>query len=209
MFLVCPGCGEWSNQRPVVDSTIVCECGWKQPIALHPLLLVTGASGTGKTTIALQLAGRLPEAVVLDQDILWMPEMDTPEDNWKRFGTLWLRVAANIAQSGRPVMLLGSAVPGQYERLPERRLIGPIHTLALVCEEDELVRRLADRPSWRDSCEASFITAMLQFNQSLRRLALESPDSVTLLDTTCESAVTSVSRVSQWAIEILKAQPPI
>jgi hypothetical protein len=73
----------------------------------------TGASGAGKTTLALQLIGPFTEAIVLDHDVLWMPEMDTPDDGWRRFGSLWLRLAADIAQSGRPVLLFGSADPDQ------------------------------------------------------------------------------------------------
>lgn len=72
MFLVCPGCSEWSIERLVADSMVVCDCGYRHPIALRPLLLVTGASRAGKTTIALRLAGTFTDAVVLDQDILWM-----------------------------------------------------------------------------------------------------------------------------------------
>ncbi len=72
MFLACPSCGEWSIERLVADSMMVCDCGYRHPIAFRPLLLVTGASGTGKTTIALRLAGTFTDAVVHDQDILWM-----------------------------------------------------------------------------------------------------------------------------------------
>jgi hypothetical protein len=205
MFLVCPGCGQWSNQRPVIESSVVCQCGWKQAIARLPLLLVTGASGTGKSTLALRLAGHFTDAVVLDSDILWMPEMDTPEDNWRRFGSLWLRLVANIGQSGRPVMLFGSVDPNQYETLPERPYIARIHTLVLVCEDEELVRRLRCRPSWRDSARAAFIESMLQFNEYLRRLAIEWPDSVSLLDTTCEASEVSANRLTAWAGELLGA----
>jgi energy-coupling factor transporter ATP-binding protein EcfA2 len=204
VFLICPGCGEWSNLRPVVESTIVCECGYRQPITLRPLLLVTGASGTGKSTIALQLIRLFTEAVVLDQDILWMPEMDTPEDNWARFGSLWLRVVANIAQSGRPVLLFGSADPDRYEALPERRYVGPIRTLALVCNDEELTLRLRTRPAWRNSAGEGFVSSMLHFNESLRSLAGLRRERVTLLDTSRDRVEASAAQVVKWAAPILE-----
>jgi len=183
---------------------VLCGCGSRHPIALHPLLLVTGASGTGKTTIGLQLAGAFREAVVLDQDILWMPEMDTPEDNSRRFHSLWLRLAVNIGQSGRPLLLVGSTDPDQYERLPERRYISSIHTLALVCEDKELRHRLTSRPEWRGSGGNRFVGSMLEFNRSLRALAQGQADRVTLLDTTHDPPNISAARVATWARKILE-----
>ena len=183
---------------------IVCDCGYRHPIALRPLLLVSGASGTGKTTIALRLAGTFTDAVVLDQNILWMPEMDTPEDNWRRFRSLWLRVAVNIAQNGHPLLLFGSADPDQYERLPERRYVGSIHTLALVCDDDELRRRLTARPAWRGSGTAEFIDSMLQFNRSLRALAGRRPEDIALLDTSRDAPDVSAAHVATWARTLLE-----
>ena len=204
MFLDCPGCGEWSTDRPVEDSLVVCRCGYRHPVALRPLLLVTGASGTGKTTIALQLTGTFTEAVVLDQDLLWIPEMDAPQDDWRRFRNLWLRLAVNIGQSGRPLLLFGSADPDQYERLPERRYVSSIHTLALVCDDEELRRRLTVRPEWRKSGSEEFVGSMVRFNRSLRALAERRPEEVTLLDTTQDPPHGSAARVVTWARRLLE-----
>lgn len=183
---------------------VLCACGQRHPIVLRPLLLVTGASGTGKTTIVLQLAGAFTEAVVLDQDLLWMPEMDTPEHNWRRFRSLWLRLAVNIGQSGRPLLLFGSTDPGQYECLPERHCISSIHTLTLVCEDEELRYRLTLRPEWRRSSGNEFVDSMLHFNRSLRALAQRQPDRVTLLDTTHDPPNISAAHLATWARKILE-----
>jgi hypothetical protein len=128
-----------------------------------------------------------------------MPEMDTPQDDWRGFRSLWLRMAANIHQSGRPVLLFGSCDPAQYETVPERRYVGEIHTLALVCEETELRKRLIVRPTWRGSGEDQFIDSMLVFDRVLRALAMRDPERVTLLDTTHGGPEESVRQVADWA----------
>src|SRR5262249_10108352 len=49
------------------------ECGHRHPFLQLPLLLVSGASGAGKSTICHALLGALPEVVLLDSDILCKP----------------------------------------------------------------------------------------------------------------------------------------
>lgn len=47
-------------------------CGAATPFELlPPLLFLTGASGAGKTTLYRALVGNVPEALLIDADILW------------------------------------------------------------------------------------------------------------------------------------------
>ncbi|TMB93209.1 MAG: nucleoside kinase, partial [Chloroflexi bacterium] len=68
---------------------------------MRELFVLTGASGTGKSTIGDELLGQIEDPVVLETDILWAPEMNTPQDGYARFRSTWMRLAVNIAQSGR------------------------------------------------------------------------------------------------------------
>ena len=126
--------------------------------------------GSGKTTLADQLLGELTDPVVLDADILWGPEMDTPSDGYARLRSTWMRVAANIAQSGRSTLLVGAGVPEQFEVRPERRYVGDIHWLALVPADEVLEERLRTRPTWR-GVNHEVVTKMLAFNDHLRARA--------------------------------------
>jgi len=200
---ICPGCGEWSEDRLVVEAEVVCNCGHRRAITRLPLLLVCGASGTGKSTLCQHLAGTLHQVVVLDHDIIWMPEMDTPDDGWRRFKRLWLQTAFHIGQNGRPVMLFGAADPEGYASLPESRYLARIDTLALVCEDDVLRERLLARPDWRRSGGDGFIAAMIDVTHALRRLADRQPDRITLLDTTHDTVEQSAEKVASWAASIL------
>ncbi len=76
-----------------------------------PLFYLTGASGSGKTTIVAPLRRQLPERVVLEHDVLLREEIDWTRDDWHAFRSTWLRLAMEIGQSGRAVVLCGTTWP--------------------------------------------------------------------------------------------------
>ena len=152
MFDVCPGCGEYTEDKAIsADGRFaVCQlCAHEHPFLRLPLLIITGASGTGKSTVALALIAQQTQFVCLDSDILWRDEFANPTNDFRDYRNLWLRMAKNISQNGRPVALFGSATPGQFEACAQSRYFDGIHYLALVCEQNVLIDRLKARPSWR------------------------------------------------------------
>lgn len=172
-----------------------------------PLFVVTGASGSGKTTAALKLARQMKSVVVLDQDILWNDTFNTPEDNYKAFRNTWLRMAKNINQGGRPVVLFGSAIPEQFESLNERRYFEKIHYLALYCEESELESRLKARPHWRKSSSEENLKSMVEFNNWLKANADKTTPKMNLLDTTKIDILDTVEGIQKWVSEKVGTQP--
>jgi hypothetical protein len=207
VFNVCPGCGLYREDKHVdVDKQVaVCpECGHEHKFSQLPLLVITGASGTGKSTVMLRMAqGAAPDFVCLDSDILWCDAFNKPDDDYIQYRNTWLRVVKNIAQSGRPVALFGSSTPGQFEQCVERRYIGPIHYLALTCEDDELERRLKARPGWRKSGDHDVVTRMKQFNRWLRENAAST--GMTVLDTTGVEIDHTVNATIRWMRDLVGA----
>lgn len=200
VFTVCPACGVYSVDRdidPIGPFAACGACGHRHPFLRLPLFVLTGASGTGKTAVCLQLASRLPECVVLETDILWGPAFDRPETNWREFREAWLRLAKNIGQSGRPVVLGGTALPDQFESSLERRYFSEIHYLALLCSDNVLTARLNARPEWR-SCTPEFIEQMLTFNRWLGENADRTVPPLVLLDTSGGSVDETVGSVAAW-----------
>ncbi len=114
------------------------------------------------------------------------------------FRNTWLRVAKNIGQAGRPVVLVGSALPEQFENCPERRYVARIHYLALVCDEGALIQRLRARPVWRGSGTADFIDDMLRFNRYLTSHADTSTPPMSVLDTTNSTIEESTAATIEW-----------
>jgi hypothetical protein len=200
MFNVCPGCGQYSVEKDI-DPTgpfAVCRvCGHHQPFLRQPLFILTGASGAGKTATCLRLPGLLPECVALETDILWGPAFDRPDTNWREFREAWLRLAKNIGQSGRPVVLGGTALPDQFESCLERRYFSELHYLALVCDGDILAERLRARPDWRAN-NPEFIDRMVTFNQWLVDNARGTTPPMDLLDTGNVSADETTQSVVSW-----------
>ena len=201
MFNVCPGCGEYSDAKAIDPDGpyAICPfCGHRHRFVRLPLFVVTGASGAGKTTLCLALAPIMSECIVLESDILWGPEFDTPDDQYRRYRNLWLRLAKNINQAGRPVVLCGTVVPDQFEPCPERRYLAEIHYLALVSDDETLVHRLRSRPRWRQSSHDEFIERMSRFNQWLKDNADKTNPAMTLLDTSRLTIEESVEHITGW-----------
>jgi hypothetical protein len=201
MFNVCTACGV-SHVEPEFDgsSRLVCpSCGDRRPFHRLPLLLVGGPAGAGKSSVGASLLGELTEAVVLEGDLLWRREFDTPGDGYNDYFRLWLRLAAHISQSGRPVALFGAgfAVPHSVEPLPERRLFSAVHYLGLVCDDGVLTARLRARPSWRNTTD-ELIGEHVKFNHWLKGRAAEAEPPVTLIDTTSAAVGETAALVADW-----------
>jgi ABC-type glutathione transport system ATPase component len=165
-----------------------------------PLLVVGGASGAGKSKVCQELVGTLPDVVLLDGDILWREAFNTPEDNYRDFFETWLRVAKNISQAGRPVVLFnaGMAVPENVESCVERRYFSTVHYLALTCTDEALAERLRRRPAWQESSSPTFIEGQIQFNRWFKTEAGTLTPPVELLDTTTATVAETAAQVAAW-----------
>jgi hypothetical protein len=69
------------------------RCGTHEPVPDFPLFVVTGASGTGKTTITEPLRRALPGCDVFDTDII----LQVAALGWDTWRNTWLRLAHAIA----------------------------------------------------------------------------------------------------------------
>ena len=204
MFNVCTACG-LSHVEPELDGSgyLVCSsCGDRRPFRRLPLLMVGGPAGAGKSSVGALLLGELTEAVVIESDLLWRREFNTPEDGYNEYFRLWLRLAAHISQSGKPVVLFGAgfAVPHNSQTLPERRLFSEIHYLGLVCDDEVLTARLRARPSWRNTTD-ELIDEHVKFNHWLKEHAATTEPTVTLVDTTRAAVPVTAALVARWIRE--------
>jgi DNA-directed RNA polymerase subunit RPC12/RpoP len=201
MFNVCTACGT-SHVEPEFDESglIVCpSCGDRRPFRRLPLLLVGGPAGAGKSAVGASLLGEVTKAVLIESDLLWRREFNTPADGYHDYFRLWLRLAAHVSQSGRPVVIFGAgfAVPRSVEGLPERRLFKAVHYLGLVCDDGVLAERLRARPKWRNTTP-ELIADHVKFNRWLKEHAATTEPPVTLLDTTSDNLAETGAKAAAW-----------
>ncbi len=173
------------------------RCGGRQRIPALPLFLVTGASGSGKTTIIGQLRSRLPECDVFEIDAT----LQVAALGWEVWRNTWLRVVHEVALNGRVSVLCGSLQPDQLKDLPARRLIGPVHCCVLDCPDAVRARRLLARPAWRSTSTDTAIANHQRYAAWLR--ANVDPCFDTSLLTPGEVA----SQVATWVRRQLQAPP--
>jgi hypothetical protein len=140
------------------------RCGAEQQIPALPLFVITGASGTGKTTVAEPLRCRLPNCDVFDVDAI----LQVAALGWEVWRSTWLRLVHAVALNGRASVLCGSLLPDQLEALPARKLIGPIHFCTLDCPDAVLASRLRGRPSWRGASAETVVAEHQRFAAWLR-----------------------------------------
>ncbi len=171
-----------------------------QPTRRQPLFLVTGASCVGKSSMCEILFQKEQDYVVMESDLLWEERFNTPQDNYRAYRGLWMRVCASIAQIGKPVVLCGCAVPEQFEGLPERALFTSTHYLALVCGREQLLQRAARR----GVTEPGLLEGSLAFNEWLKRNAAATAPPLTLLDTSSLSPEEAAGRAEAWIYSRLR-----
>ncbi|WP_204456070.1 AAA family ATPase [Actinokineospora baliensis] len=204
--MICAACGEWADAPRVDGDVLVCGfCGHREPFTRLPMFALTGPSGTGKSTVCRGLGALLGgQAVVLEQDVLWIGALRDPEDDFGAFRQTWLRMAAMVNQNGRPTVLCGTVAPPQLEHRPERALFSEIHYLALVADDDVLASRLRARPAWRGWDDEQRIADMLAFNTWMKTTVTDPP--MRLLDTTDATVEETTKAAAEWVLGHLKPQ---
>lgn len=130
MMNVCLHCGEYRADKRIDPDgpNAVCPlCGHRHPFRQLPLLVVSGASGAGKSAVLRRLVGRIDRAVLLDADMLWRSEFDQPEEGYRGFLDLAASVQEHLTvgqtgralwggsgRAGQPRGVRRAAVPGRY-----------------------------------------------------------------------------------------------
>ena len=206
MFNVCPKCGSYHADKiiEINGPYAVCpDCDYHHKFKQEPLFIVTGASGSGKSSVCVELAKSLSEVIFMESDILWRNEFSNAESDYREYREMWLRVCKNISQCGKPVVLCGSAVPSQFEHCIERRYFTNLYYLALVCDDNVLSKRLKNRPSSRNCSSDEYINEHIKFNNWFKENTVKSIPKIDLIDTSYDKTSDSAKKVSKWISERL------
>ena len=202
MFDLCPSCGEVRFDVTVdsIASEVICPaCGHREPFHPEPLLVVSGAGGAGKSSVLRELRGTREDVVLLDSDVLWREEF---WDELEWYFRTWLLVCRDVAQSRHPPVLFGAGfgVPENLEAHPQHEFFSAIHYCVLVCDDDELERRLRARPADRNpdrvDVEQYTVEEQVEYNRWLKDAA--DREEFTALDTTDATVEETAAAVDRW-----------
>ena len=144
-----------------------------------PLFIITGASGVGKSSTCELLFQKETEYIVMESDLLWHDVYNTPEDNYRKYRELWLRLCANISQIGKPVILCGCVTPEQFNVCKEKELFTEIHYIAIICDSEMLESRMRNGRKINDE---NWIKSSVGFNQWIMNNAIK--QNLHIIDTT-------------------------
>ena len=145
MIGICTKCGNHQWDKEVKGDEIHCpKCGNSWKFIKLPLFILTGCSGIGKTTTAMEIIRRKAEFTVLDGDMFYniMPH-ETEEDYYdqvEQIGSL----SKNLMQTGLPVLWTMAGNLDKLSKTYNSRFFREIYYLALVCEEELLRARMRD-----------------------------------------------------------------
>jgi hypothetical protein len=183
---------------PFEGSALCPDCGRiDSAAAIEPLFIVTGASGSGKTSVFAPLARRLVgRCITFDVD--WLLDAagqlshasSVEEIDSSAFRSAWLLVAHGVAQCGMPTVLLGPLIPEHLEGLSARKWVGEIHFLLLDCPDEIRRKHLVARPPWR----SRDIEAQTSFGRWLRA------NIDARIDTTNGTPEDSADAAAQWVL---------
>jgi broad-specificity NMP kinase len=194
---ICENCGRYSADKIIseTENTMTCKfCGYTQSIKRLPLFIITGASGVGKSATSRLMFKTKSNVIVMESDILWNNAFNNPENDYREYRELWLRMCKNISQGGKPVVLCGCSVPDHFENCIERRYFSNIYYLAIVCDDNILKKRLEKR---RISDE-QYINNSISFNKWLKENAELTEPSMALLDTSNLTVEEAANEASTW-----------
>lgn len=116
-----------------------------------PLFIVTGASGVGKSTVATELRGMLPNFDVFETDFFPQSTNSLLDLHGKR--AILLRFAYKVAQSGRGTIICGTMMPWDVEKCDDYNNFSEICYINLHCDDEtrnERLRNRSDKATWTD-----------------------------------------------------------
>ncbi len=122
----------------------------------HPVFIVTGTSGAGKTTVIPYLRKKLKGYVVYDGDSVQGNDYNTIKCNW-------LRIAKSNIESNIKTVICSTIVPENLTECDHLQYFSNIYYINLEITDEQVQKRLQNR-GWNQD----LIDNYKQFNQWLK-----------------------------------------
>lgn len=196
MIEICSACGNHEWDKEVEGNRIKCpKCGNEWSFVKLPIYFLTGCSGIGKTTTAVELQKLTDEYVVLDVDwlrnIAW-PQSDEEENDLieQIYG-----LSKDIAQSKKSVVWTMAGGIDRLEHTYGKRFFSERKVLALTAEPDVIRKRMAEG---RGIDSAEWIQSSVDYNNYFRTHETLGDTKYDTLDCSGESPAEVARKVLDW-----------
>lgn len=160
-----------------------------------PLFIVTGASGSGKTYVIKELRKLMPNFDIFDPDSI----VEFIGHDWEKNREIWLRVARNIAESGRITVICGTMMPWDVEKCADYSFFKHVYYLNLHCDEKTRETRLRER-NWSEED--------IQHHKDFAKRLIEIADEayhppMPTVDTTETNVSQVASQIKKWILQYI------
>jgi hypothetical protein len=169
-----------------------------------PVLVVTGAAGTGKSTVCAGLAG-LDGLLALDGDVLARGAAAVADGrgDYDAFWSYLLQIARDVHSNGLIPVFACVCLPDQVLGSAEMSRVAAVHFLVLGCQESDLRRRIQTRVG--ATAAAARVDFHLDLNRRLQTASVAAPNTLDRHDTTSETPEQTVGAARAWVTVHLPA----
>lgn len=145
MIEICSNCGNHEWDKQIIGNKLRCpKCGAEWEFISMPLFILTGCSGVGKTTTAIEIMRKKVDFVVLDADILSGYVDWSSEESGNEWIETIINISKDIIQSGKPILWTMAGCLDRLQKAYNSRYFSEIKCLALVCKDEALKKRMQD-----------------------------------------------------------------
>ena len=196
MLEICSKCGNHEWDKEVDGNTIKCpKCGYKWKFEKLPIYFLTGCSGVGKTTTAIELQKLTDEYVILDVD--WLRNVAWPQNDEEENNLIEqiFYLTKDISQSKKAVVWTMAGGLDRLSRAYGKRFFSEIKVLALTAESETIRKRMTEG---RGIDDAGWIQSSVDYNNYFRTRDILDDTKYDTLDCTNGTPAEIARKVLEW-----------
>ena len=196
MLEICSKCGNHEWDKEVDGNTIKCpKCGYKWKCEKLPIYFLTGCSGVGKTTTAIELQKLTDEYVILDVD--WLRNVAWPQNDEEENNLIEqiFYLTKDISQSKKAVVWTMAGGLDRLSRAYGKRFFSEIKVLALTAESETIRKRMTEG---RGIDDAGWIQSSVDYNNYFRTHDILDDTKYDTLDCTNGTPAEIARKVLEW-----------
>lgn len=158
---------------------------------VFPLFIVTGISGSGKSTAAIELGKIMPDYNVFDMDLI------VHNDDYQTACCNWLKIAYTTALNGRSTILFGNVShPYDIQSCELFPAFSPIRFIHLHCHKEERLKRLEARKVWTQET----LEEAIELSEEMLEKASAADPPIPVINTSITPVHEVAEEIKRWVL---------